>query len=737
MWGFQDQSKAENKSRQAKPDTTLPDAPTQADPVTVEKSDVADVKSDAPDTSPSRDLVTNDKLDAESAEKSETADIKPDTPVADLNREIAVDDVARPKFDSFISEPLFSQDSAPLEESQLEASQIDEPQNNSDKLSRDIPQDQIATEGQSGETNQEHATKALEPVLEQAVGENPRKITEDDASKSAETQDFQPTSKETEKPIDVKSAQDTQENLVVAAADLDTTPAELKLEDGAKSLEVEPVQAVREEPGTITKDDAVNPTEGAVPENAEVDEAGSKKKAKKNKKKKKSQASQAESTEDQPNEMTKQYDVPQQPQADEAKLVSDVPTAEESVLSTKEQASRDHGEEFKPEDKLQADNSIIETEAKEPPAIDDKPVDESVIREQPKTDATKELSQIDDKPSEPEIKHQPQIDETKDQPKTDEKPVDEPEPKEHLQTDDKPADELDMKQHPEIDEVNDQPKVDDKPVNEPELEDQQKPDDKPVELEIKDQPYSDDKPAETEIKDQTLAGETRERARTDDIPANGPELKEQPQTDDKRSEPETMNQSQNDEKPAEPQHEEQLQVDPAQDQSKIDDKSMLEPEPKEQLQTDNEPVKEPMSEESVQISDDLAAKSSANDAVPVEVLDAERIAKEAREAEEKATREAEEAEAASENAEMESLLEKKSKRKGRLIKKDQARLTALEENATRRAEERATREAENQVAEQEVKPTIADVPIQSSSEADNASEKPEEAQNKDVPQASG
>ncbi|KAH7257135.1 hypothetical protein BKA59DRAFT_499394, partial [Fusarium tricinctum] len=527
MWGFQDQSKAENKSRQAKPDTTLPDAPTQADPVTVEKSDVADVKSDAPDTSPSRDLVTNDKLDAESAEKSETADIKPDTPVADLNREIAVDDVARPKFDSFISEPLFSQDSAPLEESQLEASQIDEPQNNSDKLSRDIPQDQIATEGQS----------ALEPVLEQAVGENPRKITEDDASKSAETQDFQPTSKETEKPIDVKPAQDTQENLV------------LKLEDGAKSLEVEPVQAVREEPGTITKDDAVNPTEGAVPENAE-----------KNKKKKKSQAN----------------DVPQQPQADEAKLVSD------------EQASRDHGEEFKPEDKLQADNSIIETEAKEPPAIDDKPVDES------------ELSQIDDKPSEPEIKHQPQIDETKDQPKTDEKP---------------PADELDMKQHPEIDEVNDQPKVDDKP----------KPDDKP---------------------DQTLAGETRERARTDDIPANGPELKEQPQTDDKRTEP---------------QHEEQLQ-------------SMLEPEPKEQLQTDNEP-------------------SSANDAVP-----------EAREAEEKATREAEEAEAASENAEMESLLEKKSKRK------------ALEENATRRAEERATREAENQVAEQE---------------------KPEEAQNKDVPQASG
>ncbi|KAM0345300.1 hypothetical protein ACHAPU_006699 [Fusarium lateritium] len=677
MWGFQDQSKAENKPRQVKADTVKPET------VPVVKPEVVDAKPEAPAANLGRESVANKKSDAASAEKLKTVDAKPDTPATDSNRVAPIDNTATPALESYVSEPLFSQDSAPLEESQMEPSQIDEPRNfSTDKLSRGTPEDQAGTtDRQSVTLNHDDAAKKPEPILEQVAHETPLETVVDDDSTPVENQAVDPVSEETSKPLEVKPEQDTVGTPIMVKADRVTTPVESKLEDTVKTLDVEPVQAVQEEPVVTTEDDVVRQTE-----NAEAEASSSKKKAKKNKKKKKGQDSQNDTAEDQLKDSTRQ---------DEPTVVSDIPTTETPVL--KDQATLDRAEQLKPEDKLQTRDNTAEAETKGLPTIDGQSVDESVIHEHPKIDEVEEQPPINDEPAvETELREQPQANAQSAQPE--------------------------IKDQSHTEEIKDQPTVDDKPVNEPELKDQSK---------------NDDKLAEPVTEDQPQIDETQDRSRIDDEPVNEPELKEQSQADDKPAESEVKDQLKADETKA------QLQIDEIQDRSKTDikppeelemreqlhtDEKSIEPEAMDQSQTGDKPVKE-----QVQASDNLANKSSADEALPNEVLDAGKIADETHQAEEKAAREAEDAEATKEQAEIDSLLSKREKRKGRLLKKDQARLTLLEENAIKRAEEQTTREAEKKAAEEEVKTTVANTPVQGPSEAEIAFE-PVESKDKDTPQ---
>ncbi|KAF4982557.1 hypothetical protein FZEAL_1836 [Fusarium zealandicum] len=111
-------------------------------------------------------------------------------------------------------------------------------------------------------------------------------------------------------------------------------------------------------------------------------------------------------------------------------------------------------------------------------------------------------------------------------------------------------------------------------------------------------------------------------------------------------------------------------------------------------------IEKPASGQPSESPRELADNLTVDEPQREEISDADRAAKDANESEDKAAHEAEEAEAALEHEEIASLLEKRTKRKGRLLKKDQARLTLLEGNATKRSEARAAREAEEQAAQQ-------------------------------------
>ncbi|KAF4997775.1 hypothetical protein FGRMN_3613 [Fusarium graminum] len=684
MWGFQDQSKAENKPRQVKAETAKPET------VTAAKPEVIDAEPDAPAADLARESVVNKKSDVVSAEKLKTVDAKPDTPATDLRRATPVGDAATPAFDSYVSEPLFSQDSAPLEESQTGASQVDEPRNlSSDKPSHGASEDQVeTTDRQPVELNQDDAANETEPISEQVDLEKSLDIVAHDDLKPAEKQIINPVSEETPKPSEVKPDQDTVGTPIMAEDNSVKAPAESKLDDTTKNLEVEPTQAVKE-PVTTTEDDVVKQTE-----NTEADASGSKKKAKKNKKKKKDQDSQNDTTEDQLKDSTKQHEIPQQPQVNEPTLVSDTPATETPVLE--DQTTLDRVEQLKPEDKLQTRDNTVEAETKELPTIGGQSADESVIREQSKIGEVKEQLPLTDEPAvesefkeqpqanvqsvQPEIKDQSHTEEIKDQPTVDDKPANEPKLRAQSQNDDKPA-EHSTEDQPQTNETQDRSKIGHEPVNESELKEDSQADNNPAVPEVKDQLKAE------ETKEQPHIDETQDQSKTDDKPLGEPEIREELYTDEKSLEPETM------------------------DHSQTGDRSV---------------------KETLHVSEDLANKSSADEGLPSEDLDAKKIADEAHKAEEKAAREAEDAEAAKEKAEIDTLLSKREKRKGRLLKKDQARLTLLEEYATKRAEDRATREAEKKAAEEAVKTTVSDTPIQGSSEAETAL-KPVESQDRDDP----
>ncbi|KAF5660979.1 hypothetical protein FHETE_8644 [Fusarium heterosporum] len=678
MWGFQDQSKAENKPRQVKAETAKPET------VTAAKPEVVDAKPDVPAANLGRESIISKKSDVVSAEKLKTIDAKPDTPATDLHQATPVGDAATPAFESYVSEPLFSQDSAPIEESQTEASQVDEPRNfSSDKPRHGTSEDQVeATDRQPVELNQDDAANEPKPILEQVAHEKLLETVVDDNSKPTEKQVINTVSEETLKPLEFKPDQDVVGTPIMAEDDSVTVPAESKLDDTTKNLEVEPVQAL-EEPVITTEDDVVKQTE-----NTEADASSSKKKAKKNKKKKKGQDSQNDTIEDQLKDSTKQDEIPQQPQVDKLTLVSDIPITKTPVLE--DQTTLDHVEQLKPEDKLQTRDNAVEAETKGLPTIIGQSGDESVIHKQSNIDEVKEQPPLTDEPAveselteqpqsnihsvQPKIKEQSHTEEIKDQLTVDDKPANEPELRGQSQNDDKPAEPV-TEDQPQTDEAQDRSEIGYEPVDESKFKEQSQADDKPLVPEVKDQLKTE------ETKEQPHIDEIQDQSKTDDKPLGEPEVRKELHTDEKSLEPETMDQS----------------------------------------QTGDKPVKE-----SVQVSENLANNSPADEGLPSEDLDAEKIA------EEKAAREAEDAEAAKEKAEIDTLLSKREKRKGRLLKKDQARLTLLEENATKRAEDRATREAEKKASEEAVEIPIADTPVQGPSEAEIVL-KPVESQDKDAP----
>ncbi|KAH7005509.1 hypothetical protein EDB82DRAFT_442080, partial [Fusarium venenatum] len=666
MWGFQDQARAQNRMREALPDVARPSSETQPDTV--------------------------------SAEKSKVAEAKPGVPIVEVDSDKAAANKLLTSSDSHISEPLFSQGDALVEESQattieLEPSQGAEPQNATVHVSDDVPD-----KGRSTAVEQPVVKTEDEPVRPTEIAlEAPREILdgaiEGEDVKSVENPSIEIISNTT--PAVEGKSDDTAED----------KPMEMTNDDVEKPAEAKPELVTEEEPDKTAEAEDTKTAEEATGDNTEADASGSKKMAKKNKKKKKNQAGQDETTEHE-NDSAQQDQAIQEPPIEEVIHVSNGVDNQALASESVAEASRDIPEELKALNRSQTDDKPVEGEAKEEDKIDDEPTQIQSKEEPPMSEKPENTPEAQPEEN-PEDKLQgsdqlPEAEATK-QPQNDHKLM-EPENQASSETNHSAAQAEDGPTNPEAQLL---PQIDDK--SQVEAEESQQMDGKPIESHAQETLHTDDKTAENETKESD----------SDVKLPQAEALKE----NDKLVQPEVVEQTQTDDKPT------QVEV--------IDDNTVGS-EAKYPSSSEKQ-ANEAISEEPPQAARDVIAMPSVDDILPPATLKAGSpkagsVAMKIKEAESKALRQAEGAAAAKDNAEIEALLEKQSRRGGRLLKKDQKRLATLQENVAQRTEAQAARDPPPQAAQEPTNSTSADVDVQKPSEVSAESAQPTETRDIDIPQ---
>ncbi|KAF0635854.1 hypothetical protein FPSE5266_10715, partial [Fusarium pseudograminearum] len=711
MWGFQDQARAQNRMRQAQPDASKPSSESQPDPV--------------------------------SAETSEVAEAKPDVPIAEVVSDKAAANKPLTSSDSHMSEPLFSQGDAPVEESQatnseVEPSQGDEPQNVATHVNDDVPDNNdapAAVEQPVAETEDgpaESAEIAPETVRKIRTG-----VIESEDVKSVENPPIEIIS-DAAQAIEGKPDETAEDKPREMTKDNNANPLESAPDDTAEATEAKPELATEEESNKTVEVENTKTAEETVVGNIEDDVSGSKKKAKKNKKKKKIQAGQDETLEHETNDSVQQDQVIKETPVEEVTHVSNEADNQASFSEPVAEASHDTPEELGvTEPGVKPDNTT------QVEIADDQPETKPEIEKSIEPEVLDQLS-ADDKPVEGETKEEAKIDNEPTQMRSEEelhmneKPEDTPEARpddnseDKLQSGDKfPEAEVDQSQTdgelvktenqeshqtnhdaaqaediPTVPEVQLLPQVDDK--SQAEAEESQQMDGKPLESDAQETLQTDAKSVKDEIKEP-------------DSDVKSPQV-ETPKEDDKPSQPEVAERTQTDDKPTQAES--------------IDDKTVGSED--KYPSSSEKQVDTTVSEEPTQASRDVVAMPSADDISPMTWKagspKAGSVAMKIKEAESKALRQAVDTETAKDNAEIEALLEKQSRRGGRLLKKDQKRLTALEDSVARRAEARAAREATPPAAQEPTDSLAADVNVQKPAKTDAEPAQPEETRDIDIPQ---
>ncbi|PTD13402.1 hypothetical protein FCULG_00003735 [Fusarium culmorum] len=711
MWGFQDQARAQNRMRQAQPDAAKPSSASQPDPV--------------------------------SAETSEVAEAKPDVPIAEVVSDKTAVNKPLTSSDSHMSEPLFSQGDALVEESQatnseVEPSQGDEPQNVATHVNDDVPDNNDApTAVEQPVAEKEDGPAESAEITPETVRKIPTGVIESEGVKSVENPSMEIIS-DVIQAIEGKPDETAEDKPAEMTKDDNANPTELVPDDTIEVTEVKPELATEEEPNKPVEVENTKTAEETVAGNIEDDVSGSKKKAKKNKKKRKSQTGQDETLEHEPNDSVQQDQVIEETPVEEVTRVSNEADNQASFSEPLAEASHDIPEELsvtepgakpdnttqveivddQPKIKLEIEKSI-EPEVLDQVPTDDKPLEgetkeEAKIDNEPTQVRSEEVLHMNEKPegtpearpddnSEDKLQSGDKLPEAGvDQPQTDGK-LEEPENQESHQTNHDAAQAEDIPTDPE---VQLSPQVDDKP--QAETEELQQMDGRPLESDVQETLQTDEKSVKDEIKEP-------------DSDVKSPQAGT-PKEDDKPIQPGVAERAQTDDKPT--------QADSIDDKT-IGSEAKYPSSSEKQMDTT-------VSEEQTQASRDVVAIPSVDDVSPMPRKagspKAGSVAMKIKEAESKALRQAEDAETAKDNAEIEALLEKQSRRGGRLLKKDQKRLTALEDSVARRAEARAAREATPPAAQEPADSLAADANVQNPAEMDAKPAQPEKTRDIDIPQ---
>ncbi|KAF5676023.1 hypothetical protein FDENT_9563 [Fusarium denticulatum] len=684
MWGFRDQAQSQNKS--GEPES---DAQTQPDAVSADKSVATGTRSDVITPKLDRDAPRDKETTSVSARNPEVADVEPDIPTA-----ITAPDTHANKaggttlLEPQISEPLFSQEDAPADESQgtsygLESSQVDESVKATEDANRDIfAEDEVTTttdrqptetapisavEGDSAETLKDNVIGHLATSVVDATASTEIKsdeIKQEDSSTIATADDVKPPVHESTEATYKDSTTPAQADFGQLAKEEPIVPVEdeyVRLVEAGSELSTRPVEASTEE---VAEGDASKTTEGesakssaeAIGEINEADATGLKKKVKKNKKKKKSQPSQDEAPEQETKDTTTHV-----------KISQDVSGAETAVVS-----GRKNLDILAPDLMAESSDSIVENAF-----LDQKPDDES-------THGVLDASGVKDRPQFDRPAKNQSLDtasvgsQTNERLQTDDQ-LSEHGHKEMLPSDAEPAE-------PEIKEPS---QIDDHSAGH-HVPDQSGIRKEPVEPKVEELAHNSDETTKSELKEQLQA----------DGQSSRPETEEQPQIGDESSEVVFKERSQTDLLMG-PDTEEQT---PAFDNSTvpdINDESQTAgvsagPEIRGEAQSEK-PVNELSLDELPPATDDGSPQLALDEALPPRRPDARPLEVEA--AKEEPSLAAGNFEAESEKAEIEALLEKRVRRKGRLLKKDQVRLAALEESAAQRLAASAAPEVREQVSE--------------------------------------
>ncbi|KAL9574848.1 hypothetical protein ACKAV7_000845 [Fusarium commune] len=710
MWGFRDQAQTQNK-----PGEPEPDAQTQPDAVSADKSAATDTRSDIITPKLDRDAPRDKETTSVSAENPEVADIEPDISAADAAPDTHANKAARTILEPQISEPLFSQGDSPADESQgtsfgLESSQVDESVKATGDANHDIlAEDELTTtmnrqltetapisvvEEESAETLKDdgirhpatsvvEATGATEVKSDEIKQEDSSTITTADDVKSPAHESTEATYKNSTIPAQADLGQ-----LVRAEPINPVEDEDVRLVEAGSELSTKPVEASTEE---VSKEDASKTTGGesakssveATGETNEADATGLKKKAKKNKKKKKNQPSQDEAPEEETKDTTTHVENSQ-----------DVSGAETAVVS-----GRKNLDILVPDPMVESSDSIVENAL-----LNQKPDDESThgVLDEP---GVKDQPQSDVRPVENEPQEQSPLDTASVGPQTSERLQTDDQSSEHGHKERLPSDaeptEPEIKERSQIDnhsaehQVPDQSGIGKEPVK-PKVEELAHINDEPPKSELKEQLQADGQPSQPEAEEQPQMGDepseavSKERSQTDllmgpdteeQAPAFGdstvPDIRDEPQTADVSAGPEIGGEAQSE-----------------------------------------KPVNEHSLDELPPAADDVSPQLALDEALPPERPDAHPLEVEA--AEEEPSLAVGSFEAESEKAEIEALLEKRARRKGRLLKKDQIRLAALEESAARRLAAPVVPEVEEQVSEKPMDLSNTEGPAQESETIDTS-----------------
>ncbi|EXL49470.1 hypothetical protein FOCG_09817 [Fusarium oxysporum f. sp. radicis-lycopersici 26381] len=709
MWGFRDQAQTQNKSGEPEPD-----AQTQPDAVSADKSAATDTRSDIITPKLDRDAPRDKETTSVSAENPEVADIEPDIPAAETAPDTHANKAAHTTLEAQISEPLFSQGDAPADECQgtsfgLEPSQVDESVKATGDANRDIlAEDEVTTtmdrqltetapisvvEEESAERLKDNGISHPATSVVEATGATEVKsdeIKQEDSSTITTADDKSPAHESTEATY--------KDSTIAAQADLGQlvkeepiNPVEdedVRLVEAGSELSTKLVEASTEE---VPKEDASKTTGGesakssveATGENNEADATGLKKKAKKNKKKKKNQPSQDEAPEEETKDTTTHVEISQ-----------DVSGAETAVVP-----GRNNLDILLPDPMVESSDSIVENAL-----LDQKPDDESThgVLDEPEA---KDQPPSDDRPVENEPQEQSPLDTASVGPQTSERlqtddQVSEHGHKERLPSDAEPT-EPEIKERSQIDDhsaehhVPDQSGIGKEPVK-PKAEELAHINDEPSKSELKEQLQADGQPSQPGAEEQPQMGDepseavSKERSQTDLL--MGPDTEEQAPTFGNSTVPDIRDESQTADVSAGPEIRGEAQSE--------------------------KPVNEHSLDELPPAADDVSPQLALDEALPPERPDAHPLEVEA--AEEEPSLAVGSFEAESEKAEIEALLEKRERRKGRLLKKDQIRLAALEESAARRLAAPVVPEVEEQVSEKPMDLSNTEGPAQESETIDTS-----------------
>ncbi|KAF5968085.1 hypothetical protein FCOIX_11597 [Fusarium coicis] len=683
MWGFRDQAQSQNKS--GEPES---DAQAQPDAVSADKSVATGTRSDIITPKLDRDVLRDKETTSVSARNPEVSDVEPDFSTADTAPDTHANKASGTiLLEPQVSEPLFSQGDAPADESQgtsygLEFSQVDESVKATGDANRDVfAEDEVTTttdrqltktapisavEGDSAETLKDDVLGHLATSVVVATASTEIKsdeIKQEDSSTIATTDDVKPPVQEATEATYKDSTTPARADLGQLVKEEPILPVEdehVRLEESSSELSTRPVKASTEE---VAEGDASKTTEGesakssaeVIGETYEADATGLKKKAKKNKKKKKSQPSQDEAPEQETKDTT------------HIKISQDVSGTETAVVS-----GRKNLDILALDLMAESSDSIVENTF-----LDQKPDDESThgvldasgVKDQPQFDRPAKNQSLDTASVGSQTNERLQIDDK----------LSEHGHKEMLSSDAEPAE-------PEINELT---QIDDHSAGH-HVPDQSGTRKEPVEPKVEELAHISDETTKSELKEQLQS----------DGQSSRPEAEEQPQIGDESPEVVFKERSQTNLTMG-PDTEEQT---PAFENSTvldINDESQTAGVSAGPEIRGEAPIEKPVNELSLDelppVTDNGSPQLALDEILPPRRPDARPLEVEA--AKEEPSLAAGNVEAESEKAEIEALLEKRVRRKGRLLKKDQVRLAALEESAAQRLAASAVPDVQEQVSE--------------------------------------